>query len=134
MRLGRFKLTILAPLVLGIVLALVFALVLAADKHANNNMINRSIETSGQTIISSSTSTLFNYLYKLDVVNPQIMVERFVSAPDIERAVVRDSTGRTISEATAEGFPEEDNHSDLAQSTRSLGWLRVKETMPWSKR
>ena len=115
MRHRRVKLTVAAPLGVGVVLVLVFNIVFITSKRTGDEVVNQSVLASGETIISASAKSLFNSLYNLDIDHISNVMDRFIQEPSIVSSVVRGGSGAIVSERTGDTPLPESVRSDLAQ-------------------
>ena len=119
MPLGRFKLTTLGPLLIGFLVMLALGAVLLASRRTGNEIIERSVIDSGQTIISASSTSLFNSLYTLDVDGINIALNQLTQQDNIVHAAVRDRAGQAVAKAS-DGWVQEEGVSQNL-SVEALG-------------
>jgi len=105
----RPRLVVAGPLAIGVILAIMFGIVLLVASITGNELIRRTVEKSGQTIITTTSRSLFNDLYHLDVNSVSIALKTLVVDESIVYAAVRDASGQTLSEEIGVGWEPEDN-------------------------
>ena len=105
----RPRLVFAGPLVIGVILAVMFGIVLLVASITGNKLIQRTVEKSGQTIITTTSRALFNNLYHLDVNSASIALKTLVVDESIVYAGVRDASGLMLSEEIGAGWEPEHN-------------------------
>ena len=110
----RPRLVVIGPLVIGLILAVTCGIVLLVGSITGNQLINRTVEKSGQTIITTTSRSLFNDLYYLDVNSVGNTLKSLVVDETIVYAAVLDHAGQMMSEAEAGWVHDPQQLSDLA--------------------
>ena len=103
----RPRLMVAGPLVIGVILAVMFGIVLLVASITGNELIQRTVEQSGQTIIATTSRSLFNDLYHLDVNSVGNTLKTLVVDESIVYAAVRDASGQILSEEIRAGWEPE---------------------------
>ena len=67
MKFSRYKLTVVAPLLIGLILTLVFGIVAVISIWSGNAIVQRSLTDTGRETLTVSSRLLFNPLFALDV-------------------------------------------------------------------
>lgn len=123
----RPRLVVAGPLVMALTLGITFGIVLLVGSITGNQLINESIEKNGQTIITTTSRSLFNDLYHLDVNSVGNGLKALVVDKSIVYAAVRDNSGQTLSEAEDGWEPDKNNLRDVTSQTLSQREIVAQE-------
>ena len=119
--LKKFKLSFAGPFIIGLLFAAISGVVLILSSRAGSQIIDQTVERGGETIITTTSRSLFNALHDLDVNSISITLDRLVTEETIVYAAVRDAAGNLISEATVDWTPHEEVLQELASQAIHQG-------------
>lgn len=119
MRLKQVRITVVAPLIMGIVITIAFGAFLFVGTAMSNRIIRDRLITDNHALLSVSSDLLFNPLYDVDIWTINSILKELVGQGDIIQATVRDIENEIVTQSTVEN-PNADDQVSRQLSMQAL--------------
>jgi GAF domain-containing protein/HAMP domain-containing protein len=108
MKRRQIKITIAAPIVLGIIITIAFSAYIFVGVSVGNRIVRDRLTQDNHALLSISSNILFNPLYEQNVSELINLLDELVAEADIDQATIHDQTGNLIAHASTRDFSIEE--------------------------
>jgi GAF domain-containing protein/HAMP domain-containing protein len=115
MKRRQIKITIAAPVVLGIMITIAFSAYIFVGVSVGNRIVRDRLTQDTHALLSISSNILFNPLYEQDVWALNNLLGELTAEADIDQATIHNHTGNLIAQASTQDFSiEEETIQELS--------------------